>query len=284
MLAVRNGGPLLDEQLAGLARQTFTGDWELIVSDNGSTDGTQAKVQSWADRLPVRLVDASDRPGAAHARNVGAQAARAEVVAFIDADDIVEPDWLAEICSAAGPDVMVGGAHDPTTLNPPEMLQARGHVGRTTQPDLGPGGFLPFVISANFAIGRDLLERLGGWDESFPAAGCEDVDLCWRGQLAGYELRFCPTAVIQYRYREGLKPLYRQMVNYARNEVELYRRYRGRGFRRRSATQVLGRWWWLLSRLPYLAISRRRRYLWVAVLGEQVGRITGSVKARLLYL
>lgn len=284
VMPVRNGGPLLQEQLAALARQTFEGPWELIIADNGSTDDTATAAMAWADRLPIRVVDASDRPGPAHARNVGGRAAAAEVLAYIDGDDVVDDRWLAEICAAANPDILVGGAYDPTTLNPPEILQARGRTARATTLDAGPAGFLPFSGSANFAIGKSLLFELGGWDESWASPGSEDVELCWRAQLAGHELRFCGTAVVHYRYREGLKPLYRQMVTYARNEVELYRRYRDRGARRRGWRTVAGRYWWLLSRLPYLALDVRRRTIWVAVLGEQVGRLQGSWRARIVYL
>jgi hypothetical protein len=97
-------------------------------------------------------------------------------------------------------------------------------------------------------------------------------------------LRFCPNAVIQYRYREGLRPLYRQMITYGHNEVELYRRYRDRGARRRTWREVANRYWWVVSRSPYLALGRRRRYLWVAVLGEQAGRLMGSIRLQTLYL
>lgn len=282
VIPVRNGGKLLDEQLEALARQTFDGPWEIILADNGSTDGTQARLYDWIDRLPLRLVDASDRPGPAHARNVGGRAARAEVLAYIDADDVVDDRWLAELCAAAGPDILVGGAYDPTTLNPPEVLHARGRTERARELDTGPAGFLPFSGSANFAIGKAVLLAVGGWDESLP--NCEDVELCWRSQLAGYELRFCESAVVNYRYLAGLKPLYRQMVDYARSEVQLYRRYKDRGARRRGVAAVAGRYWWLLSRLPYLALDTRRRTIWVAVFAEQVGRLSGSLRSRVMYL
>ena len=282
VIPVRNGGTLLAEQLQALTVQTFTGHWELIVADNGSTDGTVPAVQRWADRLPIRLVDASDRPGPAHARNVGARSAVGPVIAFIDADDVVDPDWLQEMVRAADADSLVGGAYDPTTLNSPAVLQARGRTARATELDDGPAGFLPFSGSANFAIGRELLLKLGGWDESMPH--CEDVELCWRAQLAGHQLRFCPTAVVHYRYRVGLRPLARQMVNYACGEAELYRRYAPFGARRRSLASVVGRYWWLVSRLPYLLLGERRRTVWVAVLGAQIGRMIGSVRSRVWYL
>lgn len=67
----------LSDQLAALARQTYHHPWELIVSDNGSVDGTRQLAESWSDRLPdLRVADASDRKGLNHARNVGVARAR----------------------------------------------------------------------------------------------------------------------------------------------------------------------------------------------------------------
>src|SRR5581483_7290203 len=64
---------VIGEQLASLAAQDFRGEWEVLVSDNGSTDATVARVLEWCGRLPgLRLVDASQRRGRSPARNIGA--------------------------------------------------------------------------------------------------------------------------------------------------------------------------------------------------------------------
>ena len=64
-------------------------DWEVVVADNGSDDGTRACVQRWSERHPrIHLVDASARRGAAAARNIGVRSARGRLLAFCDADDV----------------------------------------------------------------------------------------------------------------------------------------------------------------------------------------------------
>src|SRR5204863_103977 len=84
-----------------LSAQTYSGRWELIVSDNGSTDRTQDIVRSWEGRLPyIRIVDSSDGRGVAHARNVAA-AVGGDLIAFCDADDIVSRQWLEELVPSA---------------------------------------------------------------------------------------------------------------------------------------------------------------------------------------
>jgi cellulose synthase/poly-beta-1,6-N-acetylglucosamine synthase-like glycosyltransferase len=74
VIPARNAAWCLTEQLRALAAQDFDGTWEVVVSDNGSTDGTVALVRDLAASFPVplRVVDASRRPGPAHARNEGA--------------------------------------------------------------------------------------------------------------------------------------------------------------------------------------------------------------------
>ncbi|NJN88072.1 MAG: glycosyltransferase family 2 protein, partial [Leptolyngbyaceae cyanobacterium SL_7_1] len=83
-------------QLEALARQEFSQPWELIVADNGSTDGTQAIAEKYADQFThFRLVDASAQRGAAHGRNVGVSVAQSDAIVFCDADDEVAPGWLS---------------------------------------------------------------------------------------------------------------------------------------------------------------------------------------------
>ncbi len=91
----------LPGQLAALAAQRYDAGWEVIVADNGSSDGSRAVVESFRDRLPrLGLADASDRRGRAHARNVGAAAAGGEALLFVDADDEVAPGYLAAMGAA----------------------------------------------------------------------------------------------------------------------------------------------------------------------------------------
>jgi glycosyltransferase involved in cell wall biosynthesis len=63
VMPVFNEAAHIESQLAALAMQEFSGEWEVLVADNGSTDGTPRVVQAWSDRLPLQLVDASARRG-----------------------------------------------------------------------------------------------------------------------------------------------------------------------------------------------------------------------------
>src|SRR5205807_9629623 len=118
ILCVRNGASTIGDQLAALARQTCPDPWEVVVVDNGSSDGTAGVVQQWRDRLPgLRIVSANQGVGLAYARNVGSHAASGRILAFCDADDVADPGWLAGLIAGAGEADIVGGRLDLELLN-----------------------------------------------------------------------------------------------------------------------------------------------------------------------
>jgi glycosyltransferase involved in cell wall biosynthesis len=277
-----NPGTLLRDQLEALARQRFNQPWEVVLADNGCTDGSLHAVAAMQDRLQVRIIDASAQRGPSYARNRGADEARGAWLAFCDSDDVADPFWLSNLWSARTEGMIVGGVYDVTTLNDAQQLKARGgpEYGRTL-PE-GPCQFLPYLPSGNMLILRDALLELGGWDETL--SHCEDVDLSWRAQLCGGELRFVPEAVIHYRFRASAIALFHQMRRYKAAEAQLFVRYRSRGAKRQSARDALGRLWWLLSRSPYVVLGVERRTLWCSIAGTVIGRIQGSLRNRVIYL
>ena len=274
-----NGVATLGAQLDALDSQDYPGPLEVVVSDNGSTDGLVDFLAGRTGRLPVRRVDASDRRGVSHARNVGCREARGDLVAICDADDVVAPGWVAAMVAAAAEAEVVGGPLDPTTINeggpvawrfphPPDRLPIKLR-------------FLPYAHGCNVAVWREVADAVGGWEESYGPGG-EDVDFAWRVQLAGGRLVNAPDAVVHYRHRTSASGLARQMAGYAEADVLLYRRFRGDGARRRSTATGLGDLWWLVSRVPLL---RREdvRGLWMNRVGQLRGRLRGSWRYRFYY-
>lgn len=275
-----NAATTLGAQLEALAGQTWQGRSELIISDNGSTDATRQVVDSFAGRLEIRVVDSSDRKGAGHARNAGTAAAAGALVTYCDADDVAHTDWLARLVEAAEGADLVGGALEHDLLNEPHT-DWRGRDGADSLPR--PLGFLPFAISANCAVKRRVWDAIGGWKEDYEHGG-DDVDFSWRAQLAGYRIAFAPDAVVHYRRRSTLNGLAAQVYNYAQADVRLYREYRAAGARRPPLRSTVGSFAYLVTRLPYLAMSERRRGMWVVVASTVGGHVVGSWTNRTLYL
>lgn len=281
VIPVRNGAATLALQLDALVACEPPGvPFEVVVADNGSTDDTAAIARSYADRLLVRVVDAGGAMGANFARNEGIAASHGAWIALCDADDEVDASWLRAIAAAlAAGRQLVGGIIDYSRLNSAEVCAWRGATSSGVAVHLG---FLPFAASANLAFTREVFDSIGGFDERFAQAG-EDVDYCWRAQLAGFELVEEPQAIVHYRLRPGLGVLWRQWRNYGSSEVLLYRTFRDRGLPRRSPAASVRDVWWLITRLPF-AGPRSRRGAWVRRAALWWGRLRGSLQQRTIWL
>jgi glycosyltransferase involved in cell wall biosynthesis len=280
-----NVADTIGEQLAALSRQTYQGSWEVVVADNGSSDGPRLVVERFTDALPeVRVVDASARRGAAVARNAGAEAARGSYLAFCDADDVVSDRWLENCVKALTEHDFVAGAIDHDTINPGDtsVWHFRSHVDRAP---IGLG-FLPYALSSNLAVNRRAFEKVGGFPEDLdiPAgAAGEDIALSFRLQLGGYPLHFEPEAVVAYRHRQDLRSLWHQQVAYGFAEPVLYKRFRDAGVPRPRPLSFLKAYGKLVWRLPWL-LQSSKRVAWILSAAKRWGRLRGSLHQRVLYL
>ena len=134
-------------------------------------------------------------------------------------------------------------------------------------------GFLPFGLSANLAVRREVFEAVHGFDEDLSPG--EDVDLCWRLQLAGFRFAVATDAVVEKRERAAGLPTFRGAWAYGRCGPALYVRYRGRGHAARPAGS--GKGVGLVgghSSRPRRCVRRRRQ--WVRTFGMRSGRLAGS--------
>jgi glycosyltransferase involved in cell wall biosynthesis len=272
-----NAAGTIARQLEALAKQEYDGDWEVVVADNGSSDDTTRVVGEYAGRVPgLALVDASARRGQAYARNAGVRVAKGDALLFVDADDEVAPGYVAAMADALARHEFVAARFDSDTLNPGWVRGTR----QAFQVDgLSTGfDFLPFAGGGGLGIRRDAFERAGGFDEGYWRSG-QDVDFCWRVQLAGASLHFVPDAVARIAWRGTLRGLYRQGRHYGRGEAYLYRKYRGEGMPAATTRAALGEWKTLFVRLPRLR-TKAQAGNWLRRTGRKVGRMQGSLRHR----
>jgi glycosyltransferase involved in cell wall biosynthesis len=184
-----NAARTLGDTLAALADQQLDEEFEVIVVDNGSDDDTSAVAEAAA--LPVRLFR-QQRERAGSARNRGVAEARAEVVAFTDADCRPDPAWLAAGLRAMRDRDLVQGAVRP------DPRAERRPFDRTVWAGREHG----LYETANLFIRRDLFERIGGFEDWIEADVAvpfgEDVWLGWRARRAGARNAFCGEAVVYH--------------------------------------------------------------------------------------
>ena len=269
---------VLETQLHALARQSFGGRWELIIVDNGHNPDLAARLRRFQQQIPLlRIVDATQQPGASYARNVGAAAASSDKIAFCDADDEVTPGWLAAMHEALLRHELVAGPLEYQKLNPNGGALARLRTSARVW-DYLP--FLPHAVSCNMAVRKTTHEHIGGFDTTLFAA--EDIDYSWRAQLSGATLHFEPAALVHYRLRPTLWQMFRQNMRYGEATVLLYRKFLPFGLQPKTLRDGL-RGWLQLLRSSRLLLSRRTRARWVRQFGHTLGRMVGSIHYRVLF-
>lgn len=200
-----NGADLLEVALASLREQNFR-DYETIVVDNGSTDGTVEMLDARFGE--VRQIRLPENRGFAPAVNDGIRAARGEIIVLLNNDVRVEPAWLGALVAALDAHAEAGSvASRMLDAKRPGIIDAAGdtmalmawNVGRG-EPDDARFAAGRYVLSACAGAGayrRVMLDRIGLLDERY-FAWFEDVDLGVRAQLAGWKCWYEPAAVVHH--------------------------------------------------------------------------------------
>lgn len=172
-------------------------DFELIIVDDGSTDGTQAVLSEFRDER-IRIVTTA-RMGAGGARNVGANCAAGEWLAFLDSDDEVLPEWLEHLRSS------VEGTAADLAICGVQFEQPDGSsTSYTPDPShLGPDDVVPFFWAGSWMVRRELFEDVGGYDPGI--AFGENSEFALRLFLRRRPLHIVPVAesLVRVRRRPG---------------------------------------------------------------------------------
>ncbi|MDX2080265.1 MAG: glycosyltransferase [Terrimicrobiaceae bacterium] len=211
-----NGAKTLDRCLESLKHVDYP-DYEVILVDDGSKDNTQ----EIAARHPWIVNIRQENKGLSYARNVGARAAKGEVIVYTDSDCMADPDWLYYLIGTllSGDYAGVGGPN----ISPPAENWVQACVAAA------PGGpshvLLTDVVAehipgCNMAFHRWAFEQVGGFDPEYRKAG-DDVDFCWRLQQSGGVIAFSPAAIVWHYRRFTLQAFRKQQEGYGEAESML---------------------------------------------------------------
>jgi glycosyltransferase involved in cell wall biosynthesis len=195
-----NAEPFLRTAVHSALQQSF-GNLEVIVVDDGSSDGTRALAESLAVADPRVRVVTIPNSGVAAARNVGIEEARGEWIAFLDADDVWEPEKLSlqmhhlashpELCAVSSYGTYIGmqeqvfGVVEIGIHNPGEL-----HRKRVRRKPI-------WLLTPSVVCRREALRELGGFDSGFGGAG-EDLDL-WTRLAERYDVQTLPRHLVKVR-------------------------------------------------------------------------------------
>ena len=201
-----NKRALLAETLSALRAQTFR-DFETIVVDNGSTDGSADFVA--AEFPDARLVRVDENTGFAKGNNLGIRVARGEFIVLLNNDAVPHPDWLAELAGAMQRHPDAGfGASRVVLYAHPELLDSAGDGIAGSGTVFRRGHRRPasefereeFVFGAQACASiyrRAMLDEIDLFDEDFFLV-YEDADLSFRAQLAGFKCIYAPRALVRH--------------------------------------------------------------------------------------
>lgn len=205
--------------LAALEAQTLPADrFEVIVSDDGSGDGTYEQVQAYAGRSPLRItVLTGPNGGPAAARNRGIAVARGAWVAFTDDDCVPEKDWLESFATAAATGAF-DGAGGFVQRYRDTLLGRYIDWSLMMMPPLRGDGTAVYLVTANALFRRTLLHDLGGFDPAFKAPGGEDPHLSYRARERGARLVYLPEARIRHMHRDTIGGIHRTWFQYGVGE------------------------------------------------------------------
>lgn len=229
ILPCYNGAKTIDVQLEALTRQVWQGEWEVIISNNGSTDSSIEIIEQFRDRLPqLTIVNAYDfsgpRLGAWHSYNVGLRAATGDAFVFCEADDEAGEGWLAAMAKALEIHEFVVARMDYQKLNDPAMLGAPGtRLQETDIPKLEAPPYYNFAWGCSFGLRRSLYEKLGEISPQFNYVF--DTEYCFRAQKIGLQVHFVPDAVMHYRLRQTPDEIFKQQRKWGEEFNQVMRCY-----------------------------------------------------------
>lgn len=202
VIPARNAATTLGETLASLQAQTLS-SWDAIVVDDGSTDRTSEIAREIAAADPRVRVASGPGSGPGAARNAGIALAQADWLLFLDADDLIDPQYMERMAGALAPGDLDGALCGWTWLTPD------GRRGAARLPETGAEAgdlFAHLACYCAFAIHscvvrRTLVEEVGGFDPSLLT--CEDWDLWQRLARAGARFSQVSEVLALYRMRPG---------------------------------------------------------------------------------
>ena len=215
IIPVYNYAKHLKKTLNSIKNQSFK-DFEIIVVDDCSTDDSLKVAKEFTKKVYVNKKNS----GPAKTRNEGIKNAKGEIIAFTDSDCIASKDWLKNIVKEfqiKNTQVVMGNTKIPKSTFMGDSISALGfpggaNAGFENMWKVDKNGYTDHITSCNFAVKKEIFEKYGVFDESFPLAGGEDPELSHRWNNNGVLIRYCKNVLINHEPRTSFKSFSKWMI------------------------------------------------------------------------
>lgn len=193
-----NGKGRIKHTLDALFSQDYPEEFEIVVVDDGSNDGTASFVQEYHEK--IRVISQPNQ-GPAVARNLGARRATGEIILFTDDDCIPQPNWLREMSRLFAEDPEIVGVKGRYRSEQPSLIARFVQLEYEDKFDyMLKEKYIDFIDTYSAGFKREVFLELGGYDTEFPVACAEDVELSYRLWQKNYKMVFNPAAIVTHTH------------------------------------------------------------------------------------
>lgn len=196
-----NAQQTIRHTIQSLVSQSYSGDLQIIVVDDGSTDKTPEIVRSFGEVLYLRQSNA----GPASARNRGAADSKGELILFTDSDCVAHNDWVERIVSGFNSDEIAAVCGSYGLANPESVLASCIHDEIIFRHRRLMSSFPRAFGSYNVGIRRSVFWKVGGFDETYRRASGEDNDLSYKILKTGGRIFFAKEALVDHYHTTRLQ-------------------------------------------------------------------------------
>ncbi len=221
IIPVYNAEKTLENLIEACLNQDYPrDDLEVILVDDGSVDRSREIIGRYTNR-GIKYIS-QENSGPARARNTGWKKSCGDIICFTDADCVPEKGWVSKLVAGYISDEIggIGGSYG--IINKDKILPACIHQ-EIRERHLKMPKVVNYLGTFNVSYRREVLERVGGFDESFRQASCEDTDLSYRVIKKGYKLIFNHDIKVAHHYPEALIKYLKHQLIHGYWRMKLYR-------------------------------------------------------------
>lgn len=216
-----NAQQTIRHTLQSLVSQSYCGELQIVVVDDGSTDKTPEIVRSFAEVVYLRQSNA----GPATARNRGAAESKGEFILFTDSDCVPHRDWVEKIASGFTSNEIAAVCGSYGLANPQSHLACCIHDEIIFRHRRLMSSFPKAFGSYNVGIRRAIFWKVGGFDETYRRASAEDNDLSYKILKTGGRIFFAKEALVDHYHTTRLQKYLSEQFRHGFWRAKLYARH-----------------------------------------------------------